>query len=154
MLQLHLIRHGKTERSSASGKDFDRCLIPLGKEQSYSVGQVLQNVGRPVVFCSSAMRTRQTLDEIRRVRQLPDALYLDQLYLCDTDTYLDLIWKQNETSELLFVGHNFGISDLVAYLTDSAIELRTGEYVVIEFDAEKWNEVSAGTGILTFRHRL
>lgn len=100
------------------------------------------------------MRTRQTLDEIRRVRQLPDARYLDQLYLCDTDTYLDLIWKQKEANELLFVGHNFGISDLVVYLTDSDIELRTGEYVVIEFDAENWNEVSAGTGTLTFRHRL
>lgn len=153
MLRLHLVRHGKTERTSKSGTDFDRQLIEKGIKQSRAVGKHLQ-VGHDVqVFCSSAARTRQTLEEIRSQADLPEAKYLKELYLCSTQDYLDLIWKIDGDSELLFIGHNFGISDLVSYLTDERTEMRTGEYIVIEFDLDSWKETSAGLGHITFRYR-
>lgn len=154
MLRLHLVRHGKTERISPSGNDFDRRLIERGINQSRSVGLHHQWGNDLEVFCSSAERTRQTYNEIRSQVGLPDPTYSKELYLCGLDDYLDFIWRIKGSSELLFVGHNFGISDLATYLTDQQIELRTGEYIVIEFEQDNWNETSMGMGRIIYRHRL
>lgn len=154
MLKLHLVRHGKTERHAADSTDYNRKLIDRGIRQSIAVGSQLSFSRNVKVFCSSAMRTTETLEGIKTIKKLPEAKYLKELYLCSSNDYLNIIWKEKGDDELLFVGHNFGISDLASYLTDENIELRTGEYIVIGFDLDSWEEISKATGSIIYRYRL
>ena len=55
-------------------------------------------------------------------------------------TYLKLIWQENHPDDLVLIGHNFGISDLANYFLDNQIELRTAEYICIEFPFDSWGE--------------
>lgn len=146
MLRLHLLRHAKTEQVSPTGKDFDRYLMPKGERQVADLANYFQTItGIKHVLCSSAKRTRQTVEPLMR-SGLPTPEFRDDLYLCSASTMLEILWGSNYEGDILIVGHNYGISELVNYLTDDDLELRTGQYVRIDFDCDSWDETSRGTG--------
>ena len=151
MLHLHLLRHAKTEQISPTGKDFDRFLMKKGLRQRKDLKRFFNTVtGIENVWCSSAKRTRETLEPLEG---LPAPSFHDELYLCSHRTMLEKLWESNAEGDILIIGHNFGISDLVNYFCDTAIELRTGQYVCISFNCENWSEVFQGTGIITQVYR-
>jgi phosphohistidine phosphatase len=153
-MKLHLLRHAKTSTASTSGKDFDRELSTKGVAQGNLMGAYLkQTAGIKTVLCSSAARTRQTLDIVTYHKQLSSVGHLKELYLASRDQMLEILWKQIGDNDILLVGHNFGISDLATYLTDTRIELRTSEYVCIEFEGLTWQEISRATGTITAQYR-
>ena len=151
MLHLHLLRHAKTEQFSPSGKDFDRFLMKKGKKQREDLKRFFNSIsGIDNVWCSSAKRTRETLEPLKG---LPEPKFFDELYLCSHRTMLDMIWGARATGDILLIGHNFGISDLVNYFCDTSIELRTSQYVCISFDCDNWSEVFQGTGTVIQMYR-
>lgn len=153
-MKLHLLRHAKTSPSAISGKDIDRPLSAKGIAQSNLMGLYLQKrIDSNQTLCSSALRTRQTLEIIGYHKPLAGITISDDLYLCSQNQYLQVLWELDGQSDLLIVGHNFGISDLATYLTDARIEMRTSEYVCIEFAAIAWKEVSRGTGSIVDQYR-
>lgn len=153
MLDLHILRHAKTEQFSPSGKDFDRYLMEKGLRQREELKHFFEGVqGIEQVWCSSANRTRQTLEPLLG-SGLPEPLYSDTLYLCSYQELLKLLWEKATSKSILIVGHNFGISDLVNYFCDSDIELRTGQYVHITFECKDWSEVFRGTGTIAEVYR-
>lgn len=153
MLQLHLLRHAKTEQFSPTGKDFDRYLMQKGLRQREDLALFFESIhGIDRVYCSSAKRTRETLEPLL-AKGLPEPEYRDDLYLCSYKTMLEILWKQEGTGDVLIVGHNFGISDLANYFTDGDMELRTGQYVRIAFDVDTWMETSRGTGTIAEEYR-
>jgi phosphohistidine phosphatase len=102
------------------------------------------------VWCSSAARTRETLTTLP---VKTDPIFFDDFYLCSYQTMLKELWGRDLKGEVLLVGHNFGISDLLNYFCDSDLELRTGEYVCISFDCDKWKETFRGTGTIVQQYR-
>ncbi|XOV67015.1 MAG: histidine phosphatase family protein [Fluviicola sp.] len=151
MLRLHLLRHAKTEQFSPTGKDFDRYLMVKGRKQRADLNLFFKTISNiDHVWCSSAKRTRETLAAIEG---LPEAHFFDELYLCSHKTMLQMLWERNPEGEVLIVGHNFGISDLVNYFCDSDIELRTGQYVCIAFDCDDWSQTFRGTGTISQMYR-
>ncbi len=154
MKRIHFIRHGKTERQAESGRDFDRKLIQRGINQSIAIGKQLLAPEDTEVYCSTAARTQQTLDGILENCELTNIRKLNELYLCNMRIYLEHIWQCESSGDLMFVGHNFGISDVVSYLTGVEIEMRTGEYIVLDFDVDSWEEISADLGTIYHRYRL
>lgn len=150
---LHIIRHGKTNQESPTGSDYDRMLLPKGNAQSDLLGDYVKPSGKCIAYCSSAKRTVQTFEIANKYWGLKHVNFQEDLYLCSRDHLLKLINNQAHHEELMIVGHNFGISDLVSYLTEDALELRTGEYIALEFDLENWSEVSRGTAIVRDRYR-
>ncbi|PWL27320.1 MAG: hypothetical protein DCO96_11270 [Fluviicola sp. XM-24bin1] len=146
MLRLHLLRHAKTEQFSPTGKDFDRYLMKKGLRQRDDLKQFFQTIPNiEHVWCSSAKRTRETHAVLEG---LPNAQFFDELYLCSHKTMQDMLWNTEAEGDILIIGHNFGISDLVNYFCDSDIELRTGQYACISFDCDSWKETSRGTGTI------
>jgi len=107
----------------------------------------------PEVWCSEATRTRMTLEGIKDVILPSSISYKADFYLCNKDTILEQLWNNSPESELLIVGHNFGISDLLNYLTGAEILLRTSEYVCIDFDQLKLSESSQETGEIITQFR-
>jgi len=153
-MKLHLLRHANTSPTAISGKDIDRPLSVKGIAQSNLMGVYLQErIDSNQTLCSAALRTRQTMEIIGYHKPLKGITNRDDLYLCSRDQFLQMLWELDGQSDLLIVGHNFGISDLATYLTDVRIEMRTSEYVCIEFKGIAWKEVSRGTGSIVDQHR-
>ncbi|MFT5581373.1 MAG: phosphohistidine phosphatase [Psychromonas sp.] len=154
-MKLHLIRHAKTEKSSASGKDFDRKLQPIGRNQAQDLSTfLLEKIPLDSkVICSTASRTEETLDAILHLNVFTNIEKDKSLYLCSRAYYLECIWSESGNNDLVFVGHNFGISDLATYFLEEEIPMRTGEYICIEFDIDTWSEAFRGNGGLVNRYR-
>lgn len=150
-MKLHILRHGKAE--SHSIKDFDRKLHKKGRKQCELLKTYFkERNGIKEIWCSDAFRTRETLHRVSN-EHWPKAKFSTSLYLASKDFLLDEIWNNNSSNELLIVGHNFGISDLASYFTEEHIDLGTGEYICIEFQANSWNETSMGLGVIVDRYR-
>lgn len=155
IMKIHLIRHAKTEHSSFSGKDIDRNLMGKGIVQANVLALYLseRRVGDQHIWCSAAARTRQTAAIVFHTQVSQAITYFDELYLCDSAVYLAKINAFVDSNELVIVGHNDGISELVSYLCGESTHLRTAEYVCIELTVATWREVSFGTGILRDQFR-
>lgn len=152
-MKLHLLRHAKASQNY-DGLDIDRKLNKKGLAQADALGPFIKkHLNSPVVWCSDAIRTRMTLDGIKDSIQPSSISYKADFYLCNKDTILEQLWNNSTESELLIVGHNFGISDLLNYLTGSDILLRTCEYVCIDFNKLKLSESSRETGVIITQFR-
>ncbi|MFZ9029414.1 MAG: SixA phosphatase family protein [Crocinitomicaceae bacterium] len=150
-MKLYLLRHAKTNQQSPTGKDFDRRLLPKGHAQCALMQKHLQGANEVYILCSSAQRTRETLEGIDLT--IMDIEFRDDLYLCSRDTLLKAIWECKSDKDLMIIGHNFGISDLAEYLLEDYIEMRTCELLVFNFEIDTWQEVSKGLGDLIDRYR-
>jgi phosphohistidine phosphatase len=151
-MRLHILRHGKTNPTSKTGKDFDRELLPKGIKQCEALKAYLNRLNIATVWCSSAARTTETAALVLNENH-PTPKYSDDFYLASKQSILQKIWSQQSSEDVLIIGHNFGISDVATYFTDQPVELRTGEYICIKFDCDSWNETSMGLGIILDRYR-
>jgi phosphohistidine phosphatase len=148
-MNIHLIRHAKTNPLSESGKDFDRNLMAKGLQQcallkEFSV-DILENSR---IYCSSSNRTRSTAKLILNDIQLEHVTYLDELYLASSKSLFDFLASLNCSEDVVIIGHNEGLSELVYYLTDENIILSTASLVSIAFDIPKLSWISKGTGVV------
>ncbi len=154
-MKLHILRHAKTNQESKTGRDYDRDLLPKGEKQCKILKHHFEEHLGPIkmIFCSSAVRTRSTLKLVDKHIKFKDVTFLDELYLADFKKILSILNAHSINEDVLLVGHNYGISDLTHYLTDFDIELRTGEYVCIDFKDLNLNEISKSTGTICDRFR-
>lgn len=113
----------------------------------------INSISSELTWCSNAIRTKETLSILKQSNDFGKIVYSPELYLCDRNVYLKIIWDQKSNKDLFFVGHNDGISDLADYFTENDVILKTGEYVCIEFPVKSWKEVSFGTGKIISRFR-
>lgn len=159
MLHLHILRHAKTESQNPSIKDFDRKLVTKGENQAKEIAAFFDaNLPICKTFCSTARRTRQTAKLIQdSVPSVIDKFgkidFVDGLYLASKDYLFQFVTAKSEAENMLIIGHNEGISDLVSYLTGEFTSLSTSEYVCISFDCDAWSEISFESGKITNRFR-
>ncbi|TNF46132.1 MAG: hypothetical protein EP305_12080 [Bacteroidetes bacterium] len=148
---LHLIRHAKTEVNSESGKDFDRCLHPKGVVQANVLGNylALKNSDLSKCFVSSAKRTKQTAEILNNITNLGKIYFKDDLYLCGHEKFLEILWEEKSNQDLLFIGHNDGISEIVSYFIDDHFMMRTCQYVCLAFSLDSWDQVCRGAAIIS-----
>lgn len=151
-MKLFILRHAKTEQVSSTGKDFDRKL----KEKGINQCALLEAFFREnysdtsfVVHCSAARRTKATFTRVKKALDVTTVHYSEDLYLVYLDglkNYLSSVPKTDE--ELLIIGHNSGLSDLVSYLTGNSFLLPTSGLVVLDLNVGDFKAVSAGCASL------
>ncbi|NRA12782.1 MAG: histidine phosphatase family protein [Crocinitomicaceae bacterium] len=152
-MKLHILRHAKTEDTSHSEKDVDRRLHAQGIDQAKTLRGFFESItSLDEIWCSNAQRTRQT-SEIVLQNIHPTPNYTADLYMASKQNIIQKLWRFDSNKELLIIGHNFGISDLVNYFTDDNIQLNTGEYVCLEFNLDSWTETSMGTAVILDQYR-
>jgi len=78
---------------------------------------------------------------------------MDDLYLCEQETFLKKLWDLNHENDLFIIGHNDGLSDLASYFAVEMIHLSTCEYICFSFLADSWAELSRRTGTIANRFR-
>ena len=155
-MKLHLLRHAKTNQISPTGKDFDRELLPRAFEQSAELKRYLQDhtIAPKHILCSSAVRTRQTLDQIKAFFADVPVTFLDELYLASAGELLKIINELQSPEDILLIGHNEGISELASELSAGFILLKTCGLVSLEFPFESSAMVSKETGVLVGSFRV
>lgn len=165
MKRLFLLRHAKAERETPGSDDEARALAPRGREDASRMGRYLcEEVYIPdLVLCSSAVRTKQTLELLLpELGARPAVQYLDELYLARPDTILSLVRQaQDAAGSLMIVGHNPGLADCANALArepeSRAMRKRylsmmekfpTGALAVLDFEIAQWRAVAAAAGEL------
>lgn len=149
---LLLLRHAKSDWSTGISNDFDRPLARRGRKATKRMAVWLSRyrISPEYVVCSSAARTRQTVELLFDTWTAPPPVeYRDDLYLADAATMLAVLSGcGGDHSTIMMVGHNPGCEDLTRYL-GRASDLRgapeklipTGTCVHFDFD-NTWQTIS------------
>lgn len=153
-MKLHLIRHGKASHSIGE-LDFDRPLSEKGRSQAKALGEFLEDkLVNSEVWCSDAVRTNETLSIIKDHVSFVKINHRTGFYLAQKEILLTQIWNNASTNDIVIVGHNFGISDLLNYFTDELIMMQAGEYICIDFGELTLAESSKNTGTICEQFRF
>ena len=164
-MRLLLLRHAKSDWSGNLG-DHDRPLAPRGRKAVPRMGALMRKNGYvpAAVLCSTAARTRETLELLLPALRADPAIRYDQaLYLAEWPSLLAALQSTEAAgTPLLMIGHNPGIEQLAMALViqpqDAAERARfeklerkfpTAALAVLDFDEPHWGAVKPGTGRLT-----
>jgi phosphohistidine phosphatase len=117
--KIYLVRHGKAEPSSATGRDFDRCLTGHGKEilRAAARGMVSLGVEIDLLVSSPLVRAVETADELASAFAGVQREVWDEL-ACGVDE-IDLAARIDEHPRargLMLVGHEPDIGEMISFL--------------------------------------
>ncbi len=162
MRVLTLFRHAKSSWATPGLPDFDRPLAPRGEAAVALMAAFLaQNGLAPdLILCSSARRTRETLDlALPAFKTRPRVEFDETLYHAVAPVMIGLIQQTpEEIRNLMILGHNPGLQALAIDLVGAGdTELRravtrkfpTAAIAVIAFDVPDWAGIKPRGGTLT-----
>jgi phosphohistidine phosphatase len=122
MHMLHLLRHAKSSWKD-DVDDRDRRLNRRGREAARRIARHLPAaVGAlDLVLCSSARRTRETLDLVlAEFTSRPRSLIEDELYEANREKLMARLRRLGEEDRnVLLIGHNPGLHELAVALADT-----------------------------------
>lgn len=125
--QLFILRHAKSSWDDPGLEDHDRPLAPRGYRAARVMADHLrqQRIEPDLVLCSSALRTRQTLEELEPAFGPDVEISIEaQLYGASKQ---DLLQRLNavrpEVGSVLVIGHNPSVHGLATMLAGSGTQL-------------------------------
>jgi len=122
MRTLYLLRHAKSRWDDPGCPDSQRRLAPRGVRDAKRVAKHLRQLGAApeLVLCSSAVRTRETLELVLGAFAAAAVRVEDELYGAASDALLErLRMLPEEIGSVLLIGHNPGLQDLALTLVSS-----------------------------------
>ncbi len=147
------VRHGKAGWSHPELDDMDRPLRHSGKKDSIRMAELFADLDIQVdgLISSPALRSLTTA-EIFADRLVLRVETDERLYNGTDSDLLDVIQEAEEAcSNILLVGHNPGLSDLLRDLLDRECEdLSAASVAVVDFDVEEWGDIHSGSGSLEY----
>src|SRR5262245_33104669 len=124
MLRLMLLRHAKSDWSSAGMSDHERPLNQRGREAAPLMGRHIarERLVPSLVICSTATRTRETCDLMTAaLSHAPPIRYEQRLYEAAPETIIKVIAATaNDVHTLLVIGHNPGLQLVALTLANRA----------------------------------
>lgn len=163
MLTLALLRHAKSSWADPAEDDFDRALNERGIRTAPEAGAALATLGfvPELILCSTAKRTRETLDLALPAMPLDHAPKIqldDRLYLASATTIVEVIRDMPAAHmNLLVIGHNPGLHEVALMLAGSGDTGRletlhdkfpTSAIALLKFERARWRDIRAGDGRL------
>ena len=142
-MRLYVVRHGVAEAEARSGGDAARRLTPAGRAKVRKIARGLRRlrVTADVVFTSPLPRAAETAALLAAEHDgLPAPVELPALATGSApSTMLRALVRQGRRGDLMIVGHEPGLSQLVAVLLTGspdgmAIELKKGGVVALSLD--------------------
>lgn len=150
---LLLLRHGKAVAAQPDLPDHERALVPRGERDAARMGKLLRHEAPApdLVLCSTAVRTRQTLDRLG----LDGAITVKferPLYLAEAGRLLARLRRLGrQVGTVLVVGHNLGLEELAHALAGAAQgigHVPTAGLAWFEVEAPGWKALGPGTARL------
>jgi len=146
MKSLTLFRHAKTERDSATDRDFDRRLMDRGRDDAKRIGAEIRELDLKfdLILSSPAARAAETAELAGLTPRLDQ-----RIYDASTGDLLAIVQEGHAGIErLAMVGHNPGFERLASRLLGQHVEMPTGSLVEIELPVDHWSDVGSGGGRL------
>jgi phosphohistidine phosphatase len=147
--RLLLLRHAKSSWDDPGLTDHDRPLAPRGRRAAKVIGAYLtaEHPAISLVVCSSAQRTRETLDRLS-LRSDPAIEIAPALYEATAGELLARVQRvPDDVDTVLLIGHNPAIQDLATSLAAggelAGRRFPTGALAVLECRGS-WHELEAG----------
>ena len=151
MKKLAVMRHATAGSASI---DYERPLTTYGIAQAKDAGEYLKALINPqLVLVSGAKRTRMTASAVNEIMNLDERLFQfdDRIY---ESSLMNLTCRIQEISadvdEVILIGHNPGVSMLVAALTGQRCSYSPGSFAVVELDIESWADLEKGNLVSQF----
>lgn len=160
MLRLHILRHVNTAWALPGQRDFDRELNDEGMSDLPIIQSWIKDhkIKPEHVYCSSAERTRATLEGIKHALPGEPAIeYMDSFYSGYIEEYMTEIQLHPDNSNLMIVGHNPTCASLVSLLVSPddaegsqvvSNSFPPGAMAIIDFDISNWSELKQNSGKL------
>lgn len=148
--RLFLLRHALAMPPVSGGNDKTRILSPKGLEDASALGRLMmrKNYMPDYILCSTATRTRQTLEKLFQSLPKTPTSFIDALYDGGTESYVREIQKiPAQYKSVLLVGHNpcvceYALSVLAQGREAMLERLREGckpaTLAVLNCDLEDW----------------
>lgn len=154
MKRLVILRHAKSSWDDASLADFDRPLNRRGERDAPRIGAWMAARGlRPDRIVSSpALRASRTARLVAETLGFPpeEIRFEPRIYDATPGTLLEVVRGLDDgRREILLVGHNPGLQELVNALGDTLLAaFPTCALAVLEFSTETWQAVAPGQGVI------
>jgi phosphohistidine phosphatase len=159
--QLFVLRHAKSSWDNPGLDDHERPLAPRGRRAAELLaGHLRENgISPALVLCSSARRTRETLEGVAPGGEVSIE---DELYGATTSALVERLQRvPDDVGSVMLIGHNPALQMLVlrlagstraaaadGYLAEVERKFPTGALATLEFDAP-WSELAPGSARLT-----
>lgn len=159
MKQLFLLRHAKSSWSDSELVDHDRPLAPRGRRALKLIAEHLgrEGVTPALVLCSSARRTRETLERIAPALGEGIPVQIErELYAASEQRLLERLRAVEDGVEsVMLIGHNPGVAQLALSLAGRGQNLAglrrkypTGALATLDFSG-RWGDLQPGRAELT-----
>ncbi len=144
---LLILRHAKAEPEAGDG-DEQRPLSRRGRRAAERVGELLSDRLPELVLASSSVRTRETVEHLRKgAGSLGRVELLRELYLATPGAYLKALAKHaGDESRVMLVGHNPGLEELLTLLTGEHVSLPTAALAECSLEVASFRDVTLQTG--------
>jgi phosphohistidine phosphatase len=154
MKTLLLLRHAKSSWKEAGLRDFDRPLNKRGLKAAPLIGRFMRRkkIEPDLVLSSPAERARQTASLVVEHGRLPaETRYDERIYEADVARLLEVVSEIGDAvEEVLLVGHNPGLEELLSRLTGANERMPTAALACIELNAEEWSKLRGAGGRLAW----
>jgi len=148
MKTIYIVRHGKSSWENPSLADHDRPLLSTGIKKTKRIAKFLQSkkIKPDLLLSSSAVRAYQTAEiiakaigyKIDKIKKEP-GLY----HASPDEIFSELYALPDEIVSVMIFGHNPAFTYFVNHFLSPTIEnLPTSGTVSINFDCDKWNQIS------------
>jgi phosphohistidine phosphatase len=146
---LHLLRHAKSDWSSATRPDHDRPLNERGKRARTDVAAHVKGWRVDLVVCSTARRARATAEPVVETLGCP-VHFEPELYAADEPDDVIAVIKAlpEEADAVMLIGHNPWTEELTAALCGTSPPYPTAALGSIELDIDQWSQLGPGSGML------
>lgn len=153
MKTLLILRHGEAEQGIPN-HDIDRALEKRGAQEAQAAGEEIRrrDIQLDLIICSAARRAQQTAGRAAQAAGYDGLIEkLETLYLSGVPQHLEVLTGLDDGRQnVLLVGHNPDLEDLVNRLTGEYVPLTTGALVSIELHTDSWKTMRASVGELRF----
>ena len=159
MHTLYLLRHAKSSWADPTLPDRERPLAPRGRRDGKRIAKHLVRLGiePELVLCSSAERTLETLELMRRGLSATSTVMLEkELYAASSDRLLERIRAVPEAvTSVMLIGHNPGLHDVAVVLASAGAELErlkakfpTAALATLALPNTTWSQLSQADAVL------
>ena len=149
MKSLLLLRHAKSSWENAHLADFDRPLSERGERDAPRMGRLLrrEDLVPDLIVTSTARRAQQTAERVATYSGYEhDIEYTRDFYHAGPGEYLAHLAQLSDTwQQVMVVGHNPGLEELLELLTGEAELLPTAAIAHVRLPIHRWHELNEKT---------
>ena len=145
MRTLYLLRHAKSTWKDNSQVDFERPLARRGRRACMLLAAFIQanEIKFDLIFSSTAVRARETIELIRQQAKLTNELRFDErLYDASAQRIIEVVSELADgPKSVMVVGHNPGLEHVVNFISVEQQQFPTAALAKIKVKGSKWPDL-------------